>query len=239
MKRYKKTIYILFLTLLIYFISSYIYSKYVTENEYVKVYYLATDVKRGQKLDDSLIKPLYINKQKNLDISSIDILNKYITEAEINNAKDSVFKYDCYTGQILSKDIILEQKTYLKSNNNYEIIAINLDDISDSLASKVQKGSIVNIYYTGKLKQSENIISNTQESVISNSLSDGYISTQLLENVKVIATLDKEGNEVNVNENKLATSKNIASVLIQTDKINVLKINNLKKYGSFSLSIVS
>ena len=103
----------------------------------------------------------------------------------------------------------------------------------------MQKGSIVNIYYTGKLKQSENIISNTQESVISNSLSDGYISTQLLENVKVIATLDKEGNEVNVNENKLATSKNIASVLIQTDKINVLKINNLKKYGSFSLSIVS
>ena len=236
MKNQKKIIYVLLLTFLIYFLSSYVYNKYVLKNEYVKIYYLLSDVKRGQKLDildSDVIQTIYINKQKNSNIS-----DKYIT-GDKNDKLNYVFKYDCYSGQILSEDILINQDTYLESSNDSEIIAINLENLSDAVAYKVQKGSIVNIYYTGKSKQTENILDTTKSSVISSNLNDGYISTLLLSNVKIISVLDKDGNDIDINKKDISQTRIIASILIQTDKSNFLIINNLKKYGSFSLSIIS
>ena len=59
----------------------------------------------------------------------------------------------------------------------------------------------------------------------------------MLENVKIIDVFDKYGNKVNKKKENI-DKLDVYSIMIEVEKEMITRINNLKNYGKFSLSII-
>lgn len=238
----KKVIYILLCTIIIYFLFNLIYQKYIVKNKIKNIYVIKSDVKRGQKVAHDNLEIMSVNSNSMDDINGINNTNntKYLTEKDIDKLDNKVFKFDFCSGQILSSDILIDQNEYIKSQNLTELISINIENAADAASYQITQGSIVNIYYTGKTLQASSIIDNmTNSNISSSSKTDGYTTVLLLEKVKIVGIYDKYGNTITSTSKAKTDSSIIDTILIETEKSNIIKIINLKKYGSFSVAIVS
>ena len=217
--KFKRNLYIAIVALVIYFTLTFFYQKFILKDEYKYVYSLGTNVYRGNKvLESDLVK---------IKISS-DLINKYLAVY----TGQGYYKDDYIAGSIVLNDMILSNNEYIKAETNFEIISIKLNSADDAASYQIEKGSIINIFYSAKLSEIESIFNSiNKESVISNNLQNGYVTLKLLENTKIISCYDKYGNVVK-------TDNIVETILIEVSKEESIKINNLKNYGKFSISII-
>lgn len=228
MRKRRRTIYILIFSIIIYFILNYFYQNIVIKSKLTQIYVLNTNARRGDIIN--------IDNLSILEVSSDMIEDDYVTKNEEVLNKIAIDNYN--SGQILLNSMLIDEDKYISGENLNEIVSLKIEDISDSVSSQIRKGNIVNIYYTGKIGQAKDIINSiNNQSIFSGNSTDGYITALLFQNIKVIKVLNKVGVEITVSD-KNSDNILIDSILIQTSKENILKINNLKKYGIFSLSII-
>ena len=222
MYKYKKRIIILLCSLIIYFILIYVRSK-ITNTNTVEVFVLNKDILRGEKINDQDIKVIKINEME-LNINHVNSVNNIV-------AKDNLM-----CGQILSKENVLDESEYVKvSKEDKERIAIKLSDLNTSASSIFDKGSIVNIYYTGRSSQLENIIQKFNTQIIkSSSIADSYTTIGLIDDVKIINLYDKNGKKINNEQTQINI---IDSIEIEVEKDMAVLIENLKNYGKFSVTV--
>ncbi len=234
MSKYKRNFIIVFFSILIYFILNFCYNFFfLNSNNKQIIYVLKSDISKGQEINLKDVECLKIYNTNTLsNIFSIDI-NKIIGKVAKNDLKE---------GQLIKDNLVIEKEAYLKSSNEKELVSIKVSNPEDVASFQIDKDSIINIYYTGKTSQVQNFLKSTQlENLSSSSEIDGYTTIKLLNEVKVINVFDKFGNklkdkkEVSSLENE---SSLVDTVMLDVEKSNVININNLKKYGDFSITLI-
>jgi hypothetical protein len=217
--KFKRNLYVAIAAIVIYFTLTICYQKFILKDEYEYVYSLGTNVSRGNKvLESDLVK---------IKISN-NLTNNYLTVY----TGQGYYRDDYMKGSVILNDMILSNDQYMKAETNFEIISIKLNSAEDAASYQIEKGSIINIFYSAKLSEIESIFNNiNKESVISNNLQSGFVTLKLLENAKIISCYDKYGNAVK-------TDNIVETILIEVSKEESIKINNLKNYGKFSISII-
>lgn len=226
--KYRKYILILVISIVIFFILTYSYNNILNKNEYVEVFILNETLLEGEKIDIQKISKTKIS----LDINKFEFIK---SEEELKNM---VLKETMYKGSIVLKDNIIDKNEY-ENGKNLEYVSIKISSADSSVSYQILQNSLINIYYSGKSSQISDLISsfNKSFSYISSGAQELYMSVNLLENIRVIDTFNKSGISLSDKAN-LGGDILIDTIMIRVDKDTALLINNLKKYGEFSFSIV-
>lgn len=217
--KFKRNLYMIIIAIILYFSLSFIYNNFVVKSEFIYVYGLTKDVSRGD-----IINKQDFNKVK----ISTDNLDNYINKLP----QEGYYKDDYESGTIMLINMVLSKEEYIRSKENTEVISIQLDTAEDAVSYQISKGNIVNIFYSAKLMDIKNIYNSiNKESIISNNLENGYVTIKLLDNIEILNCYDKNGN---------VTKKGAIAqtILVEVSKDEIVKINNLKNYGKFSISII-
>lgn len=205
MRRIKRIIILLSIFIIVYFSILFLYHRIVLSKEYISVYALKKDITKGKKILLEDVYEIKLNKKEfdeNFDIGK-DIFNKEVVVSQ-NISKN----------HILTKDKIINKEEYIFDDSK-EMIAINIENNSKYINSKLTKGSIVNIYFT----PNDNTVPQSNVEKVDN-------------NVKILDISDKNGNSI-------TNSKDILEIIVLLDKEKVLKINTLKPNGRFYVSIIN
>lgn len=205
MRRIKRIIILLSIFIVVYFSILFLYHRIVLSKEYISVYALKKDITKGKKILLEDVYEIKLNKKEfdeNFDIGK-DIFNKEVVVSQ-NISKN----------HILTKDKIINKEEYIFDDSK-EMIAINIENNSKYINSKLTKGSIVNIYFT----PNDNTVPQSNVEKVDN-------------NVKILDISDKNGNSI-------TNSKDILEIIVLLDKEKVLKINTLKPNGRFYVSIIN
>ncbi len=224
--KYKKNVYVIVISIVIFCILNLGY-KYIfqTKNK-INICILTENLNRGDVISEKCVKIISIDKKH------LNFINKHVS----TNIYGMVAKDTYYVGQIITEDMLLSNEDYLSSNDK-EIVSIPITASDDAASYTLQRGSIVNIYYTGKTLQiGDSLNFGNIPSIVSNGTVDSYTTFELISNVKVMGMFDKYGNSAQrheINDNQI-----IDTIMIETTKENVIKINNLKNYGTFCVTIV-
>lgn len=215
----KRNICIIVISIFLYFILSVFYKNFVLNNDYKYVFLLSRNVSRG----DMVLESDFI-KVKVSGYSS----DKYFTEYTDNK----YYKDDYLEGCIILKEMVMASEEYIKVDLNNELVSIKLNFAEDAASYQIEKGSIVNVFYSAKLSDISEIINNiNKETIISNKLENGYVTIRLLNNIKIKNCYDKFG--------KVATNSSvIETIILEISKDDSIRINNMKNYGKFSVSII-
>ncbi len=217
--RVRRNIYIFIIAVIIYFVLIFIYKKITVNNNCTFVYSLIKDVSKGDKILESDFKRIQVLGYSN---------EKYMS---LYNG-DNCYKNDYCEGTIILKNMVISNEESLKAKVNNEIISIKLNLSEDSASYQIEKDCIVNIFYSAKLSDIENMFKTlNKSSVMSNDFENGYVTIKLLENIKIINCFDKYGNIIK-------KGNCIETILVEVSKEESIKINNLKNYGKFSISII-
>ena len=188
-----------------------------------KIYVLKNNVQRGEKINSN-----------DVFLVETDITN--INFKCVDNVDNIVAKDSLGVGQILHEENVINESEYTTmSQENKERIAIKLSDLNTNMSCIFDKGSIINIYYTGRSSQLENIINNLKTPIIkSSSISDSYTTIALMENVKVLNLYDKNGEKI---ENNIRQTISVDPIEIEVEQNMAVIIENLKNYGKFSVTV--
>ena len=221
----KYVLIILIIAIFIYFIITYIYFNFITKDNIENVIVIKEDLCRGQKIEEKNYIQVSIRSGNINNVASVD---------DISN---KVLNCDLKRGQILLKDYCINAEEYISSTNLKEIICLNIENSDDFVSYQVVKDSTVNVYYTGKTELATSIAEEINVSNVKSNDNTGYISFKLLENVKIIDVFDKYGNKVDKKKENM-DKIDVYSIMIEVEKEMITRINNLKNYGKFSLSII-
>lgn len=205
MRRLKIIFILMVIFFIVYIFISLIYKKVMLSKEYVDAYILNNDILRG-------------NKISNQDICKVKILKKNY-DGDINFIVDSwsdkdVSKTNLVKGQVITKDLLIAEEEYIY-NKDKEIISLDLDKNDIATNSKLEKGSMVNIYFT-ETSQNDN----------------GETVKLIEENVKIIDVNDDEANSVSKN-------KKASKIVIALSREKILLVNSYKRRGLFNISLIT
>lgn len=223
---FKKNLLILIVSIFIYFIINYIYQNVVVSNDYIQIYVLNQDVNRGDAIKEEYFDVVNIN---NSNVSLESTIN-------INTLKEYVFRDSFSKNQILTNDIVLESSLY--ESSDLEIITIKFDSIENIAAYKVEKGSIVNVFYTAKYSEISNVIEDIDNQKMY--VGEGTLETvtiKLFENINILNAYDKDGNIIKISDN--TDGEIISTITVEVSKNEALIYNSIKDKGIFSISVIS
>lgn len=220
---HKRKVMILFISMVIYILL--IFAKeQIGKNNLQDIYVLTKNLSRGEKIDVSNTKKISINKL-NMDINYVE------------NVENAVAKTNLNTGQILTEENIINSNEYSNlDSKDKEIILIKVSNNDTNIHYDISNGSIVNIYYTGRSSQLEKMPKNIYESIIeSSSIADGYTTFLLLKEIEIKNVYNRNGEVLNKKNN--INRDNIDTISVEVDNNMAMLIENIKKYGTFSLTV--
>lgn len=223
MTRFKRNIIILTFAIIIYLCLVYFKSCMLTK-KVKKIYVLNKDISRGEKINSSDLDCLVV-EEGTINLECVD------------NVENLVAKTDLNKGKIFCKEDTIAQNEYKTlEDNNKEKILIKLDDMEAKSNNKLVKGSIVNIYYTGRTAQLDSLITGKNfKKVKSSSIADGYTTIAFLNNIKIYGVYNKNGEDVK-SESTLLNNTSYA-IEIEVEQEIAMLVQNLKNYGKFSITI--
>lgn len=222
MTRFKRNIIILTLAIIIYLCLVYFKSCIVTNNT-KEVYVLNKDITRGENILITDVDKIVINSDLNLEC--------------VENVENLVAKTDLSRGKIFCKEDAINKSEYqMLEDNKKEKILLKLEDMDIKGSNKLIKGSIVNIYYTGRTTQLDSLIaSKSFKKIKSSSIADGYTTIAFLNSIKVVGVYNKNGEEAKSESTFL--SDTTYAIEIEVDQDIAMLVQNLKNYGKFNITI--
>lgn len=189
------------------------------KTQYISVYMLNKDVMEKEKIRmEDLVK---VNIEKND--------NSYIDDFNIKNYIDKkIYKSNLSKGQILLKDTLKEEtKEELESEKIK--ITIPIKDSSYANSYKLRRGDKVNLYYSARLNQVNNILKDFEKNISSSSI-DSFVTSLILKDKTIKAIYDENGQEV-TNYTKFK------EIVFEVDEKLANIITNLKIQGEFDICL--
>lgn len=213
MKKYKKIVISLCVSLVILGVFQVIYSN-ITKNNEVTVKIVTKDVYKGEKIPESIIQTVKIERKNDMEkYQNIDISGKVASK-------------NITSGKILENEDLTNDNVE-NVDESYEYVTIDIKNASDGLAYQLKKGDKVSLYYTLKDKEintvssSENIISNIEK----------VKTIRLFEELEVIGLFDVSGNEIK-------EIGQFSNIMFRVDKNDAMTIANIKNEGTFSVALI-
>ncbi len=212
MKNTKKIIISFAISLVILIIIQIIFGK-VFKNENVEIYVATKDIYKGEKIIESSLKKIKVQKNNNIkNYYNVDIVNKF---AKIN----------IVSGKVLENSDVVD-KVNKESVENYEYITLEIKNISSGLAYQLKEGDFVNVYYTAKEKDIKGVLG---EKETLSSVGDNK-TIKIFENIKVEGLYDSLGNKVN--------EQQYNAIMLRVSKDDAMLISNIKQEGEFNISLI-
>lgn len=220
MNKTKKIIISLTLSLVILLIFNYILTLKSSSN-FIKIPILNVDKYKGEMVSNKDISYIELKKTTqtekiNENIFKIQELEKYILNQNVAQ------------GELLLNGLFVSIDEKLESTENYQYVCIPISSSSNVTCSKLNNESLVTIYYTGKIKDVDNVLKDKEKIYSSDSL-DGLVTCKLIENVQVISKHNMTGS---TNEESVITD-----IFVRLTKENVMLVTNLKALGTFDIVI--
>ena len=218
MLKLKKNIIVTVLAIILYFIITLINNNIIYLNENNTIYLLNGNVNRGDVITDNMICSVKLFKNIN------NHNGKYLKKNEIINkvANDNYLE-----GQALNSNMLVTKEEFFESTKDKNVISIEFVGNDILALNEINNNSIIDIYYTCNRSDISNIQPYKQNS--NNYSNDKYITIKIIENTKIRKVLTNDETDT---EDVLRKS-----VLIEVDNALAIKIQNIKKYGTFSFSI--
>lgn len=193
-------------------------------NRLTTAYILLVDTNKGTMLleDNILEVKLTANKK---DISSVA---EYATLEQVTSM---------YTGCNMEKGTLikfsnLSMEQGLLEDVDYEYIAIPFEESEDTVAyHNVSKGSLVNLYFSARTEDVNNILNLIPDKmkVYSSLDKDAIVTVNLYNKIEVIETLDTNGKKVNGGK--------ISQIIFKVPKEDSALITNIKVYRDFFINV--
>ncbi|MDD4375207.1 MAG: hypothetical protein PHR25_00260 [Clostridia bacterium] len=221
MFKYKKIIIALIITIVLSIVLEYFFKHYLSKNE-VGVYILSKDVYAGETIKKEDYNRIKIQNNKKV-LSSEDILTEDLRKA--------IATKDLSAGQILLKDHVSNKDISLeKEQDEWEYVSIEVCNISDAIAYQLKQGDYINIYYTAKGFEADEILK-TKEKIFSKDNLGKNMTSRIFEKIKVEGIYDNTGKEI--------TGTGIyKAIIIRVEKEAAMLLSNIKEEGKFTLSLV-
>lgn len=222
----RKIIICLILAIVMFLLLNLISTKLFEKVNCHEIYILTKDVEEGTTLTSECYKKVEI-KDNNFNTLDKD-------EISINQIENYIVKENCLTGQIITNTMLVHKDDYNKEKVDMEKVFIPID--SKQIIADIYKNATVNIYYTGRTSQLQDITKKLDvDTISSTSITDSYTTFSLIKEAKVIEAYDKNGNKIESTKGNIATS--IETISIKVDQQMALLINNIRNYGNFSITI--
>lgn len=205
MKRLKVIFVFLCIFLVVYISISILYKNIVLNDKYIDAYVLNKDIIRGNSISNNDVYKIKINKEEYIE--DINLIKKQFN-------KDELTRIDLNKGIIITKDLFVKKEEY-HFEEGKEIISVNLDKNDICTNIKLEKGSVVNIYFI-----KENEIDETKRVEL------------IAKNIKIIDINDDEANSV-------TKSKSASKILVSLPSDKIMLINRYNKRGCFNVSLVN
>lgn len=205
MKRLKIIFVFLIIFLVVYISISLIYKNIVLNDQYVDAYVLNKDIIRGKSVSSNDVYKIKINKEEYIE--DINLIQNEFNEYDLA-------RIDLTKGSIITKDLFVRKEEY-NFEQGKEIISINLDKNDISTNIRLERGTIINIYF---IKENE--------------LDESKRVALLAKNVKIIDVNDDEGNSI-------CKSKNVSKIIVSLTSDKVMLINRYNKMSCFNVSLVN
>ncbi|MDD2628108.1 MAG: hypothetical protein PHD20_04420, partial [Clostridia bacterium] len=216
-----KIIIALIITIVLSIVLEYFFKHYLSKNE-VGVYILSKDVYAGETIKKEDYNRIKIQNNKKV-LSSEDILTEDLRKA--------IATKDLSAGQILLKDHVSNKDISLeKEQDEWEYVSIEVCNISDAIAYQLKQGDYINIYYTAKGFEADEILK-TKEKIFSKDNLGKNMTSRIFEKIKVEGIYDNTGKEI--------TGTGIyKAIIIRVEKEAAMLLSNIKEEGKFTLSLV-
>ena len=224
MSKIKKILIAFSIAVILYGLLSYVYNTYIKE-PYVSAFVLKKDLAKNEE-----IKTEDLEEIKILELS---VNKNYLSKESVLKEKGQMFSsYGLRAGQIILKESIAKKSEIVSSVEGFEYISLDVKGASEAMSYRLKKGNIVNIYFTSKTKQVDQIIAEKEKVYGSNS-PDSSITCKLLNNVEIVEVYDNKGVS-----NSTEGLKVFDTLVIRVSSKDALMISNLKSQGEFNFTII-
>lgn len=189
--------------------------KSIKKEDTVNVYLLKENLVKGELIEKDKLVQTTIAKGK-LDDNSI-----------VTDYSQKLYaKYDLKVGQILIQDLV--EKLEMEEDTGYEYVSIPIETPHDALGYAINKGSIINVYYTAKLVDVSDLLTNITGQVYSAKGENMVTTAKLFDNIGVVQKVNNSGIDDTV----------FSQIIIRVKKEDVSKLICLKQFGTFTLSLI-
>lgn len=214
MVKHKRIILSLIISLAILLIFNSIYSSF-TKTEKLTAWMLIQDVVCGEKITSDKLK-------------KVEILDEFLKDNLVYDMPDTLFATTSLKqGQILTT--LVTSTSYLEDSKDFVYIALPITTTDDAMAYRIKKGSMVDIYYTAKLKNVNEVLSEKQNATYSSTDGETLITVKLYSDIEVVEVTDNTG-----------TSNDIFSqVILRVKSIDATRLISLKQFGTFTIVLVN
>lgn len=224
MKKLKRILVSLVISLILIVIGTLIYNSYINSN-YVVAYILKEDVTKGIKVDKANIMCVQIK----LDKKNSQSVLSYATPQEISNMYTNS---NIKAGTIIkSSDLSIEPGVF--EEDGFEYIAIPFQNPEDIMGNfNISKGSKVNLYFTSKVSDASNVLTTLKDKtkIYSTDGKDAVVTANLYNSIEVIEALDADGQK--------AINTKISQLVFKIPKTDAVLLANLKAYSTFSITLI-
>ena len=228
--RLKRIMVSLSISLVIFSCVKFVYGKYINQQK-EEIYILGKDVYEGEIIKEGDLTNIKVENVKDSIRENVKKLNK---GKLLSN--EYIAKYDLKKGQILTTDVVIfsEDKS-VEELEKLEYISINVSSSDEAISYQVMPGDIVNVYYSSKIGETENLLEN-KEKIYSSNQKDGIVTYKIFGDLEVIGVFDENGNRIITSEDSVNTIKKFTTITFRVSKEDAMLISNIKEIGKFNLT---
>jgi len=211
------------LTVIVFFISTYLQKKLVDYVPTIKCIIVKEDIEAFSKID--------VEKIQLVDMP-IEIISKTRIVQDLSEIKDLYLKDKIYKGQIILKDQFDTKESLMIYNaeDGKEKIAIKVRNAENGVSYTIRENSLVNVYATLRNEYVlDNFISGDKKYIGNDN--DGYYVIKILDSVKVLGAFDENGEVVGNTAERI-----IDTILIAVTPEEASYINLLREIATFNFT---
>ncbi len=211
------------LTIIIFFISTYMQKKLIKYEATIPCLVLNSDINENELVQSENFKTVKIP----ISIVSNQRIIQDFEEIEGLYAKDNI-----KAGQIamLSQFDSKENLSIFEAEEGKEKISIKIKNAENGMSFQIKENSIVNVYATISTDIAKDFLIDKERMTIGNEF-DGYTVIKILSNIKVLGAFTIDGIEYDKSD-----GENIDSILISVTPEEAKEINLIRDIATFNIT---
>ena len=213
----------IFLTIVVFSISTYMQKKLVAYVPTIKCMIVNKQIEAFEKITEEDIK--YVEMPISI-VATVRVIQ------DMSEIQDLYLKDKIYEGQILlwNQFDTKENLMIYQAEEGKEKIAIKIKSAENGVAFTIRKNSMINVYATVRKEYANGVLDNLEKHYIGQE-DDGYAIMKVLANTKILGTFNSDGESL-----KDGTEKNIDTILVAVTPEEAKQINMIREIASFHVT---